>query len=483
MSARAARLLAGPVGVAAVLAILAGGSAASAASPDLGGSWRSAAELPGIGSLNKGGNAGLTELSCGAPGSCAVGGYYQLSGGQREAFVADERSGKWHAAVKVPGIGALNKGGFAQVLSVSCASAGNCAAGGMYLDGSHHYQAFVATEKDGKWATGIVAPGTKTLNQGGDAAVQSVSCGQAGACAAVGHFRDAAGHSQAFVLTSQNGTWHAARLVPGLAALNLGNAAKLNSVSCVKLSCSAGGSYEDASAGFQGFVVTEKNGTWGTAREVPGDGTINTGGFASVAVVSCGSPGNCAAGGLYHTGPTEVQAFVVNEVNGKWGNAGQVPGTGILNASQDAYITALSCSSAGSCGAAGEYVDGAGHTWPFVVTEKNGTWGKAVAAPGIPELSGIGGFGVINSLSCLSPGNCAGAGQYDDSTSRGQAFLIAENNGRWGGAIKVPGLLALNKDNSADAAVVSCHAPAGCTAGGLYHDASGRQELFVIARH
>src|SRR5262249_58041631 len=40
------------------------------------------------------------------------------------------RAGTWRTAIEVPGLGSLNKGGEAQVHSVSCGSAGNCAAGG-----------------------------------------------------------------------------------------------------------------------------------------------------------------------------------------------------------------------------------------------------------------------------------------------------------------------------------------------------------------
>jgi hypothetical protein len=46
----------------------------------------------------------------------------------------------------VPGTGTLNKGGNAGVVSVSCASAGNCAAGGGYTDRFGHTQAFVASQ-------------------------------------------------------------------------------------------------------------------------------------------------------------------------------------------------------------------------------------------------------------------------------------------------------------------------------------------------
>ncbi len=77
--------------------------------------------------------------------------------------------------------------------------------------------------------------------------------------------------------------------------------------------------------------------------------------------------------------------------------------------------------------------------------------------------------------------------------------MVAEKNGAWdaaqdvpslatlnlggfaSGATSVPGLSALNKDHSAAAAVVSCHAPADCVAACWYHDNHGRQQAFVIA--
>ena len=54
-------------------------------------------------------------------------------------------AGTWRAAIEVPGTAALNSLG-AEVASLSCASAGSCAAGGSYTDRSGHQQAFVASQ-------------------------------------------------------------------------------------------------------------------------------------------------------------------------------------------------------------------------------------------------------------------------------------------------------------------------------------------------
>jgi hypothetical protein len=52
----------------------------------------------------------------------------------------------WGTAKEIPGTAALNKGGDAQITSVSCASAGHCSAGGSYTDSSFNTQAFVVGE-------------------------------------------------------------------------------------------------------------------------------------------------------------------------------------------------------------------------------------------------------------------------------------------------------------------------------------------------
>jgi len=116
--------------------------------------------------------------------------------------------------------------------------------------------------------------------------------------------------------------------------------------------------------------------------------------------VSCGSAGNCAAGGAYADGSGHEQAFVVGERNGTWGKAIEVPGSGALNAGGTAFVESLSCASAGNCAAGGAY----GRFQVFVASERNGRWGKAIRVPG------LGGGAAVYSVSCGSAGNCAVGG-------------------------------------------------------------------------
>jgi len=65
----------------------------------------------------------------------------------------------------------------------------------------------------------------------------------------------------------------------------------------------------------QAFVVSEVNGIWGTAEEVPGTAALNQGGYAFVASVSCAPAGSCGAGGWYTDNTGNSQAFVVSKTH------------------------------------------------------------------------------------------------------------------------------------------------------------------------
>jgi hypothetical protein len=163
------------------------------------GRWGRAIGVPGLRALNTGKWGEVDVVSCASAGNCAAGGHYSTHRGD-QGFVAVERNGVWRNAVEVPGLAALNEGGYAEVTSVSCASAGDCAAGGSYGE----RRGFVAVEENGRWGRAIEVPGLAALSKGGYAAVFSVSCAPAGTCAAGGFYADARDHDQGFVV-SQTG--------------------------------------------------------------------------------------------------------------------------------------------------------------------------------------------------------------------------------------------------------------------------------------
>jgi len=465
------------------VALLASGSAV-AGTGALAGSlsrhaWGGAEEVPGIAALNQGGNAEIASVSCASAGNCSAGGQYMDSSVRRQAFVVSQANGTWGAAIEVPGTAALNQGGNAFITSVSCASAGNCSAGGYYRDSSGHFQAFVVSQVIGTWGAAIEVPGTAAFNQGGNAEIASVSCASAGNCSAGGYYRDGFSQRQAFVVNQANGTWHTAVKVPVAAALRHGNAS-ITSVSCGSAgNCSAGGEYLDNSRGHQAFVVSQAHGIWGTAIEVPGTAALNHGN-ADLSSVSCGSAGNCSAGGYYTDSSSRQQAFVVSQANRTWHVAVEVPGIAALNQGGFAGISSVSCASTGNCSASGIYMDGSDHFPAFVVSQVNGAWGAAIEVPGIAALN-QGGNADLSSVSCASAGNCGAGGHYTDSSSRQQAFVVSQVNRTWHVAVEVPGLAALNQGGFAGISSVSCASAGNCGAGGYYKDSSGHIQAFVVS--
>jgi hypothetical protein len=173
-------------------------------------------------------------------------------------------------------------------------------------------------------------------------------------------------------------------------------------------------------------VVSQSNGLWGAAKEVPGIGVLNQGGFAAIVSMSCRSAGGCSAGGQYTDSSQRVQVFVVSQSNGLWGPAKEVPGTAILNQGGSAEIRSVSCGSAGDCSAGGSYVDSSQRRQAFVVSQSNGIWGPAKEVPGTAILN-QGGDAEIVSVSCAAAGHCSAGGAYTDSSFHGQAFVVTEN--------------------------------------------------------
>ena len=423
----AATAAVGLTAVAGAGAVMAGTrTAVASGAAAVSGTWRTARKIPGIAALNRGGHAQVSSVSCGAPGNCSAGGWYTDSSGRSRAFLVSEAKGTWHTATEVPGIAALSTRS-AQVNTVSCASAGNCAAGGSYVD------------------------------RNGD---------------------------QAFAATEANGIWHKAFEVPGSAALNLGGYAGITSVSCsVPGNCTAGGYYLGSSTSYQGFVVIEVDGTWHHAIRVPGilssPANGHVGPTAKVSSVSCASAGNCSIGGSYYDS-VNIQAFVGSEVNGVWRKATKIPGTATLNHG-DAQVNSVSCGSAGNCSVGGWYMDNSSLDEPLVASEVNGAWHKAIRVPGMTALTQHI-FGAVTSVSCASAGNCSAGGWYTDSADRGQPFVVSEVNGAWQHAVKVPGIAALNRGNEAVINSVSCASVSNCSALGSYTDSSGDFQVYAVSK-
>ena len=422
----------GGAAVTAAAVALAGGmlvTAASAGAAASAGGWGRPRGLPVPPGFAGGGDS--TALSCASRWDCTAVGIYQVRSGKDLFFAVTERRGVWGRAVSIAApVGSKHVRFVYPVLS--CASAGNCVAGGLYGPG-----AFVVSETNGIWG--------RARKVRSDPA--AISCPAPGDCTAA--------LVRGYLISEKHGTWGKAFRVPGLAALFSGRPTDFGVISCPSPgNCTAAGGYEGPGFIDRSFVVTERHGTWGNAQPV----ASRHGAGLYMSAISCTSAGNCVAGGYLYKLAGRQGAFEVTQTDGTWGTAEPLPGTVKLGGG----IDQLDCPAAGACSAAGLFYVGR-QVRPFVSTERNGTWRWARAVTGAHR----GPSPTLQVLSCAAAGRCVLAGAI--AASRGvQAATAAEVNGHWGRARVLPGMRAVDGGQDSAIGAVSCPPRSPCTAVGSF---------------
>ena len=397
-----------------------------------------AVSIPG---LTDNGLKVVNSVSCPSPGNCSAGGYFTLNS-VRYAFVASQVNGVWRTKNVVGGIPV--EAYESQVTSVSCTSDTACSAGGFFSSvdpstGANQRHAFVMSMSALMWSDAIDVPGLADLDVGNSSAVNAISCASPGNCAAGGFYSYDAewggGLTRPFVVSQVGSIWETAIEVPGGGWADSASGA-ITSVSCPGVdSCVAGG----WSNGSPAFVVTFVNGGWLDREAIPGLSELDDlGGASRVSSVSCSSVGNCAAVGNYASGTyvdanleywSRPQSFVASQVGGVWQSA-VLPTTDLALDYPMSTLQSVSCPSDGNCAAVGSYVwfhdvrdDGDGEYDYLVprgmaVSQIDGVWQAAadVAAYSWTPSSQL-------SISCWSRGNCRAGG---DRTT------LTQSSGTWG---------------------------------------------------
>jgi hypothetical protein len=218
---------------------------------------------------------------------------------------------------------------------------------------------------------------------------------------------------------------------------------------------------------------------WGGVEAVPGVAALTRVLDIGLTSLSCGATGDCTAGGIYGDAAGQLQAFIVNEVGGVWGNASQLFATQTLGSGLSNSLNGIECPSAGDCTAIGEFADVQGNAQPFVVDETNHSWSPAIEVPGVQSLNNSAGA-TLTTISCSAVGNCSAGGTYTDANTDTQAFLVNDSNGSWSDPIEIPGTSSLNKGGVSAVSEVSCSGDGSCGVQGTYTDASTNTQLFVV---
>ncbi|MCW2935284.1 MAG: hypothetical protein JWM19_6246, partial [Actinomycetia bacterium] len=432
------------------------------------GNWGNAQQIPGLAALaGPGGQARINSMACPASGYCLAVGTYGFT--TSRAFVAQETRGAWGKPAPIPGLNAMDTARAGSANLVSCPSVGNCTVAGDYGTGSNNNPVpheFVASEASGHWHDAAAVPGLDALAGvagGGEAEVTSLSCASAVDCALGGTYmtapaptgslrdlrHDLAGARPAtqfsqlvrlalarpqvgssvqgapFVAGEVGGTWGDAT-VPAIPGLTSSGGATVTSVACPAAGdCVVGGAYSvsaSSNAG-GGFYVTQNGTGWSTP--------ITNSTFAAEDL-ACTSAGNCMAAGSDVKGIAAVQ----REESGSWGTPAELPGAASLayqgKKAAVSAVLSLACPSAGNCSAIGLYATGSA-TNPtavqsFVASAVNGPWSAAQVPPGLASLGSSAGLDVLTGLACASAANCLAGGPYSVTGSHGGlgAFELTE---------------------------------------------------------
>ena len=466
------------VGVGVALVAIGLGGSVSHAIPD--GEWGPYENVPGLIGANVGQDAEFASVSCASVGNCSAGGSYVDVGGHRQAFVVSQVDGVWQTFEDVPGLVAANAGGNAKINSLSCAAVGNCSAGGEYTEaGATNSEAFVVSQVDGVWQTFEEVPGLAAAATGPFALVQSISCATAGNCSAGGRYSVGSIYvQQAFVVSQVDGVWQTFEDVPGLVAANTAHEAVLNSISCGSAgNCTAGGTYKFGDYA-QAFVVSQVDGVWQQFDDVGALVAIPSIIAVRKISISCASAGNCSAvGQLDNTsyGPL----FVMSQVNGVWGHGEYLQGLEAINTGSGAEFGGISCASVGNCTVAGGYGDDVGYQ-VFVVSQVDGVWGTVENVPGL-NAANAGGDAGVRTVSCAAPGNCVVGGTYADGDYVGYGFLASQVDGMWQPFEDIPGFESLSDFGYSEVVSVSCAAPGNCSAVGGYFATGVGGQVFVTS--
>jgi hypothetical protein len=366
--------------------------------------------------------ASLDAVSCASASACEAAGDYQIvTTGNDPKAVAEAWNGtSWvlQKAVAPPGATANELNG------VSCVTASFCAAVGWH-DNSAGNEVNLAEIWNGTSWLITTTPNPKGQNGAGGYDLYSVSCVSASFCQAAG-----TGPSGP-IAALWNGTSWTVQVIPG------------PGVQPQEVSCATADFCMEA--GGSGDVDVWNGSSWSAGSSVPG--------FSNLSSISCVSASFCEVVGY---DPSAGNAAAWNGTS--WvDQATPGPASNSFNA--------VSCNAAGSCEAVGQALGTNDEPVPLAEVWNGSAW--TIQSTPDPANSQS---GSLASVSCTSAGSCTAVGQYASGTppNFGQPQTLAEV---WDGtAWSIPATPDPSSTAQNILSGVSCGASDACTAVGLYTD-------------
>jgi hypothetical protein len=325
------------------------------------------------------------------------------------------------------------------------------------------------TRVAGWQATEAPAPAAAAADPG--QVLRSVACASASSCVAAGNYIDLSGTDQGLLETLSGTNWTAVKApLPAGAAAN--PQPYLQSVSCGSASsCVAAGDYTDSSGNGQGVLETLSGTTW-TAVKAPLPAGAAADPQAGLQSVSCASASSCVAAGDY-TDSSGSQRGLLETLSGTTWAPVKAPLPAGAAADPQSDLESVSCASVSSCVVGGRYADSSDPQLGLLETLSGTTW-TATKAP-VPAGARAAQDTDLTSSACAPASSCVAVGFYFDSSSNLRALLETLSGTTWT-ATSAPAPAGAAADPNPELFSVSCASPSSCVAAGYYTDSSGNQE-------
>ncbi|HWE56566.1 MAG TPA: hypothetical protein VG435_13720 [Acidimicrobiales bacterium] len=335
----------------------------------------------------KGALSGLDAVSCSSSDACvALGSYENLDTGAQGSF-ADVWDGASWQSQDIP---AHQGATYSFVSGLSCPAVNSCTAVGSYVTATGAEAELIEIWNGTTWS--IQNP--SSTNGFTNATLSGVSCPAVDSCTAVGSYSNASGVETTLIQTGNGTTWTVQKSSGPKGSAN----SFLSDVSCSDtVSCTAVGSSSSAT-GNEAPLVEVWNGTAWKVQPAADPTGADLG--AVLNVVSCASAGACSATGSADTESFPSVTFIEQWNGTRWTIQSPAPLIGTVSTS----LSAVSCPAANSCEAVGGYAGESGQA--TTAARWDGTTWKLQATPnpaGAPDS-------ILSAVSCTSADACVAVG-------------------------------------------------------------------------
>ena len=260
------------------------------------GVWGPGTSTPVPGNAATDPQVALTALDCTAVTSCDVVGIYDDQEGNQEAEILVGAAPSWgNGEMNLPTNAAL-AAQQVQVNALACGSSSDCVGAGAYINDSGDEEPLILLANGDSFSTlEANLPANADASSNPDAQLTSVWCSSAGNCAVVGDYDDANSNEQGMMLDETDNSFDTARelSLPSDADQSYSGAnpqVTLNALWCSSAgNCTAGGGYTNTTQAEVPLVTSEVNGSWqpGLALSLPRGAAGEGNQSASVSAIDC----------------------------------------------------------------------------------------------------------------------------------------------------------------------------------------------------